>query len=301
LFYHRLLELTVRRLTDEGYDWIGGDEQQMLRTSRKVLAELGSDLAAETGQERVHYVLERAELLLEHQVRRLIIAARGMLDEQGIERCPLSMEAGFGHVPGAVMPAVRIETDSGVLQLSGYIDRVDLIGADKLVAVDYKLGRRDFNWGLFSDGVQIQLMVYLLALQQHGLPAARELPVGKKEAVPAWAELQPVEPYTANDGRLTLDSRSAPSKKEGIGRLPLLLDATREILAGLGLRLLAGEISPRPLWEAGSNGFNACSSCPYRPLCRFDPVAGERYRESSSLKLDALLDAAKSAGGTGHE
>lgn len=74
--------------------------------------------------------------------------------------------------PDSAVQPYRVQLrDGSSLRLGGTIDRVDCgtFGGQRVLrVVDYKTGSRKFNLGELSQGLSLQLPVYLLALQQHG-------------------------------------------------------------------------------------------------------------------------------------
>jgi ATP-dependent helicase/DNAse subunit B len=157
--------------------------------------------------------------------------------------------------------------------------------------VDYKLSARKMNWARFLAGQQIQLPAYLLALQN------QRLTIGGTEVDlnPVSAEYQPVEPDWKKDKagfsalRIPKDYKREADRQRITGLLPHLFEETRRIIIELGERIFAGEIAPMPLRQMGGSGWQACRECSFRPLCRFDPAAGEAFRDVLEIKNDVLM------------
>ncbi|MEZ5337414.1 MAG: PD-(D/E)XK nuclease family protein [bacterium] len=276
--YHEVFERTVERLNAEGFDWLNGDWQRIRELSQAELAGLRSELLRETARERVDYVLERAGLLLEQH-------SRGLQDwlAAHAERQPRQTELGFGR-SGDLLPAYELEGQGLRLRLSGFIDRLDIDSEGRATVVDYKLGARRQQWNRLLAGQQLQLLVYMLALRGRSIGNGPRLE-------PADAEYQPLEVQWDRDEHA--DFSASPALKPA-GRVkeedaPQIhealrdwaLDETQRVLIELGSRLAGGEVRAWPLSDGRS--WTACNGCPYRSVCRFDPVAGDAYREMLPL------------------
>ncbi|MCH7471444.1 PD-(D/E)XK nuclease family protein [bacterium] len=295
-FYHRVLEQTVQRLNEAGFDWLSGEAAEMRRVSNEVLAELGDELKAETGQERTAYVLERARLLLDHYAARLLAQLR----EQ--KRSPAFTEVRFGSSGDAQLPPVKVDTSFGRLLLSGYIDRLDLEPDGGATVVDYKLGGMKMSWARFLAGGQVQLPAYLLAVHNQQIEGGKELSARS-------AEYQQIEPSWKGRSADFSPTRilPLPAKKDERPAAELLervLAETERVLAELAGRIFSGEITPWPLRDARGSPWRACTHCEYRAFCRFDPAAGERYRDvinerDSTLREKVLAGDASLRGSAG--
>ena len=275
--YHSVFERTVQRLNAEGYDWLGADWQRISACSRSELEQLRTELLRETARERVDYVLERAGILLEQHSRRL---AAWLADNAG--RKPLQTELRFGG-SGAQLPPYELQTDAGMIRISGFIDRLDANDAGEATVIDYKLGSRRQAWNRLLAGYQLQLFVYMLAIRGHSV-------AGSIPLEPVEAEYQPVEVQWNADGEADFSASQAlrpaghkkNDKPETRQRLhDWALAETQRVLAELGGRLLSGEVRAWPLSDGRS--WTACNGCPARSVCRFDPVAGDSYREMLPL------------------
>ena len=82
----------------------------------------------------------------------------------------MAFELGFGGKDGT-LPAVTISRPDGELRVGGKVDRVDgWIKDDKLYlrVVDYKSGKKKFDLANVRMGLDIQMLLYLFALQKEG-------------------------------------------------------------------------------------------------------------------------------------
>nr|WP_325302378.1 PD-(D/E)XK nuclease family protein [uncultured Dysosmobacter sp.] len=82
---------------------------------------------------------------------------------------PLEFELSFGD--GGTLPAVVVSEPDGELRIGGKVDRVDgwvKDGKLYLRVVDYKSGRKEFDLSAVKMGLDIQMLLYLFALQKEG-------------------------------------------------------------------------------------------------------------------------------------
>ncbi len=237
---------------------------------------------------------------------------------------PLAFELGFGS--GKDLPPITFEAGGVTVSLSGFVDRVD--GWEKdgrlyLRVVDYKTGRKSFDWSDVWNGMGLQMLVYLDALTKEGGP------LFGKELVPAGVLYIPARdaivsgPPDMSDAEIekelgkqlrrkgvvlddpdVLDAMEHLEEGEGYRYLPLKVSRTGAItgeelvsaekLGKLGrhvektLRELAGEmangaINADPFWRGEQK--NACLYCDYAPACQFrEGVGGDRRRPMKSMK-----------------
>ena len=107
--------------------------------------------------------------------RRLRTTAYAVIDQVAEELrhsdfVPMAFELTFGGKDGA-LPAVTISQPGGQLRVGGKVDRVDgWIKDNKLYirVVDYKSGKKKFDLANVRMGLDIQMLLYLFALQKEG-------------------------------------------------------------------------------------------------------------------------------------
>ena len=107
--------------------------------------------------------------------RRLRTTAYAVIDQVAEELrhsdfVPMAFELTFGGKNGA-LPAVTISQPGGQLRVGGKVDRVDgWIKDNKLYirVVDYKSGKKKFDLANVRMGLDIQMLLYLFALQKEG-------------------------------------------------------------------------------------------------------------------------------------
>ena len=219
---------------------------------------------------------------------------------------PVRFELGFGR--NQELPPV--EVSNGVtLRLSGFVDRVDQWvheGKRYLRVVDYKTGKKAFQFSDVEDGRGLQMLLYLFALTRHG-----EI-FGPEEVVPAGVLYVPARnPLISGDRDmpaeevrdeqwkqlrrkgLVLDDPAvlaAMEKGEGKSRflpdraeykvtpeqLELLDEYVTDTLNRAAGQMAEGVIDADPYWHDGET--NACRYCKYQAACHFEECCGDRVR-----------------------
>lgn len=219
---------------------------------------------------------------------------------------PARFELGFGR--GKELPPVEV-TDGVTLRLSGFVDRVDEWlheGKRYLRVVDYKTGKKSFDFTDVEDGRGLQMLLYLFALSGH-----REH-FGREEVVPAGVLYIPARNPVVDGERTMTDEEVRAAQSRQLRRQGLVLDDP-EVLAAMeqtegefrflpdradarvtggqmealdeyvtdALRraagqMAAGNIDADPFWRDGNH--NACRWCDYRAACHFEECCGDRAR-----------------------
>jgi ATP-dependent helicase/nuclease subunit B len=202
------------------------------------------------------------------------------------------------------------------------VDRVDAwktAGSTYYRVVDYKTGRKDFDYCDVFNGVGLQMLLYMFALRKgDDLLGANPVPAGV-QYFPARA------PYITAEGRLeeedAEDARKAQWKRKGLllqdeavlqamepGDKPSRLCYTvkkdgslsgdladreqMKLLEGYLFRVLArmvediasGNVEPNPYTRGSSH--DACAYCPYGAVCHKQQVEGRRnYKAMTSQRF----------------
>ena len=251
------------------------------------------------------YLFRRNLYELDMVVRELWLELKDALFE------PSGFEVNFGGNDG--LPPIAIPNGSMNAILRGFIDRVDtwnFAGNTYYRVVDYKTGRKDFDYCDVFNGVGLQMLLYLFALRDSGDDALGERPV------PAGVQYFPARaPYIPSDGRLTKEeaekARKTLWKRRGLllqdeavlqamepGETPQRMCYTVRKDGSLSgdladrdqLKLLeayifrylgkmvediaSGNVQANPYTRGSSH--NACSFCPYGTICHEAEVEGRR-------------------------
>jgi ATP-dependent helicase/nuclease subunit B len=176
--YHGVLERFVRRIIRENSDWAeisSPASPQLLATMTEEIAKKVVD-AILFGNPRSQYLMR----FVRETVHRVLI---GQLEASKLgNTAPLDAELAFGT--GAALSPLRMRTKKHrLVQLSGKIDRVDLIGEDAFAIYDYKTREQRLKLDRVVQGLALQLLTYLTVAHAH----SRQLNVEKRRLFPAAA------------------------------------------------------------------------------------------------------------------
>ena len=303
-FVHHVLEHTAKEVMD-----LGGfhrvSEEQTLEIAHKYAESYAAERFQSLDSERLTYLFRRNGMELDMVVRELW----NELSESAFE--PVAFELGFGD--GGQMPAVPISGSRMEAQLRGFVDRVDAWcdGSQKFLrVVDYKTGKKDFDYCDVFNGVGLQMLLYLFALEQGG----ENLLDGKR--ISAGVQYFPARfPYLSEDGRLDPEEARQEHLKQAKRRGLILKDeavvramepgeeiirlsckrnkndelvgdvADREqlrqlreyvfrYLGGMVDDIADGRVDPNPYTRGSSH--SACAFCPYGSVCAGDKEEGRR-------------------------
>ena len=303
-FVHYVLEHTAKEVMDLG-GFHAVTEGQTLDIAHKYAESYAAERFRELDSERVNYLFRRNGLELAMVVRELWQELSESLF------APVAFELNFG--PEGDLPAVPISGKEMEARLLGYVDRVDAWkqGSQSYVrVVDYKTGKKDFDYCDVFNGVGLQMLLYLFALEQGGEGVLEGRPVG------AGVQYFPARfPYLSEDGRLSAEeARSAHlknAKRKGLilkdedvvramepgdeitrlsckrnkndelvgdvadrEQLQMLKEYIFRYLGGLVDDIATGRVDANPYTRGSSH--SACAFCPYGSICTGEAEAGRR-------------------------
>ena len=311
-YVHAVLEQTAREIMElGGFHQISADET--LAIAKKYADAYASERFSQLDSQRLSYLFRRNGQELEMVVREL------WEELSQSEFVPAGFEVAFGK--NADMPPIAIEGAEMKAELRGFVDRVDQWngqGGNFFRVVDYKTGRKDFDYCDVFNGVGLQMLLYLFALESGG-----EQILGSR-AIPAGVQYFPARmPVMTADGRVSEEEAEKLRLKEK-RRKGLLLDdetvlqamepgdkpqrlnysvradgsrsgdlASREqlrqlksyvyrVLRNLVNDIASGNVTPDPYTRGTSH--NACAFCPYGAVCHKDEVAGRRNYKTMSAQ-----------------
>lgn len=234
---------------------------------------------------------------------------------------PVDFEVAFGD--GEIMDAIEISGAKIPAQLRGFVDRVDAWNngaTDYFRVVDYKTGNKDFDYCDIFNGLGLQMLLYLFALEQggHSILGERPVPVGV-QYFPARS------PLISSSGKLTqeealaehgkgwkrrglvladadvldaMEPEGAPKRlsckrgKDGLitgdvadrDQLKMLKRYVFHVLRGLVNEIASGIVEPNPYTRGTSH--DPCSYCPYSQVCHSATVPGRRnYKTMTSQRF----------------
>ena len=303
-YVHAVLEKTARRVQE-----LGGFPQVSLEAVQQIAKEYSDQYAAEhfsqLESERLTYLFRRNGQELRFVVQEL------WEELQKSQFQPVGFEVNFGNAEG--LPPIDIHGETMHAILRGFVDRVDSWkqhGNDYYRVVDYKTGRKDFDYCDVFNGVGLQLLLYLFALQECGSDVVGGNPI------PAGVQYFPARaPYVTTDGRLSPEEleklRLKDLKRKGLllddpeilqamepgdnpqrlsytvkkdgtlagdladrDQLKMLRGYLQRILGKLVDDIASGNVEPNPYTRGTSH--SACTYCPYGAVCHEAEVEGRR-------------------------
>lgn len=229
-FVHYVLEHALLRLGELPGGAAAATGEQAKKACREAVKqyikeELG-DLAQQTA--RFRYLFRRlaqtAEQILEN-----------VLDElRASEFAPIDFEVDFSR--DGDLPPVECADGTASVSLSGKVDRVDGYiknGRLYLRVMDYKSGKKSFSLSDVWHGLNMQMIIYLYALEQQGLSRYREkLHQDLREIVPAGVLYVPVRDELPEAPR-TADSDTLRALRDKALRRSGLLSDDMELLEAM--------------------------------------------------------------------
>ena len=190
-FLHYLLENVTRDVLGQG-GFAAVDNKKLHRLTRQYIDQYA--------EQELHNFQNRTPRF-RYLFNRLRTNAYAIIDQVAEELrhsdfVPMAFELGFGGKDGT-LPAVTISRPDGELPVGGKLDRVDgWIKDDKLYlrVVDYKSGKKKFDLANVRMGLDIQMLLYLFALQKEGAEFfGKEIEPAGVLYLPARDEILPAE------------------------------------------------------------------------------------------------------------
>ena len=307
-YVHAVLEDTAREIMNQG---------GFRKVSLEKTLEIANQYSEAYISQRFDQIdSQRVRYLFRRNVQELEMVVTELWNElKESEFMPAEFELSFDSIPilGKTMTAF----------LRGFVDRVDVCNINGQMyyrVVDYKTGRKDFDYCDIYNGIGLQMLLYLFALED------RETDFLGENPVPAGVQYFPARvPIVAVDGKTdneaTIDAREKLWKRKGLlladeevlqamepSEKPRRLSYTKKkdgsisgdladrqqlkLLKGYIFTLLgkmvddiaSGCVEPNPYTRGGRH--NACAFCPYGAICHQATVEGRRdYAAMSAQKF----------------
>lgn len=313
-FVHEVLEKVLGEARDRGGAAALAGQSGLCRT----LAEQAADDYARRALPDLEEESARFRWLFERMKGAALAVTESVVEELAVsEFTPVRFELGFGR--GKELPPIEVE--NGVrLRLSGYVDRVDQWeheGKRYLRVIDYKTGKKSFEFADIEDGRGLQMLLYLFALSRMG-----EQTFGPGEIVPAGVLYVPARNPLVNGNRaMTAEEvarkRGAELRRQGLvlndpaviaametsqggcrflpiteGRgagdylvtpeqMKKLETYIQKLLTRAAGEMAGGNVNADPYWHDREH--NACRWCEYREACHFEESCGDRSRLRKGL------------------
>lgn len=308
---HYVMEQLLPGYTAQGFDKVRR-EQVAADTDRVVDAYTATYMGGTEGKpHRFLYLLERLKQVcfrLMWQVVRELRQSRFV---------PTDFELEIGHLSAddapRIDPMVLTLPDGARIRVQGKVDRVDVYeqdGVSYVRVIDYKTGSKQFRLSDVVEGINLQMLIYILSIWQNGgdryghvqpagllyLPA--KLPVLKVERDTEGDELEREDTRAMRMNGLLLDHpdivRAMETDAAGLF-IPARLTAKEELARGSSVASLAqfgqlkkrveklltdmaatlrqGDIAAIPACGAA----DACAYCDYKAVCGFETGQPVRF------------------------
>ena len=303
-YVHAVLENTARCIRDQG-GFHAVSLEETLEIAHRFSEEYAAQRFGQLESERMTYLFRRNIQELDMVVRELWLELKDALF------APIDFEVSFGSGDG--LPAIAIPNSSMNAILRGFVDRVDTWnnGATTYYrVVDYKTGKKDFDYCDVFNGVGLQMLLYMFALRESGAELLGDRPVAAGvQYFPARA------PYLPAEGRLEADmaekERKSQWKRRGLllqdeavlqamepgespqrmcysvkkdgslsgdladrAQLKQLQTHVFRVLARMVEDIASGNVQPNPYTRGSSH--DACSYCPYGSICHKESIKERR-------------------------
>lgn len=311
-YVHAVLEHTVKTVMQQG-GFHNITLEQTLQIAHSYSDEYLNSHFGELDSVRLTYLFQRNCLELEM----VVVELWEELKES--EFVPSYFELAFGN--GRDVNAIAIDGKKMKAQLRGFVDRVDVWQGNFgnfFRVVDYKTGKKDFDYCNVFNGLGLQMLLYLFALEQAGsdLVGDRCIAAGV-QYFPARAPYLPAEGRLSDaEARVTREKvwkRSGlllhdeavlramepgehfvhlccTCKKDGTlsgdlanpDQMKMLRSYIFHLLGNMVDEIASGTVTPNPYTRGSSH--NACTFCPYGCVCHSESVEGRRNYKMMSAQ-----------------
>lgn len=313
-YVHAVLEETAREIYQKGgFRKISLDETMAI--AKKHSDAYTQAHFSQLDSDRISYLFQRND-------RELMMVVEELWNElQTSSFTPIDFEVAFGD--NTQLPAIQIPGSEMDAQLRGFVDRVDAWqedGRNYFRVVDYKTGKKDFDYCDVFNGLGLQMLLYLFALEEEGesLLGKNPIPAGVQyfparvpilstegdlsneeiqlERQPQWKRkgliLEDDDVLYAMENTDTPTRLSCRRRKDGTvtgdiasrEQFKLLNRYVFHLLAKMVDEIASGNVAPNPYTRGNSH--NACRFCPYGAVCHAATVEDRRnYKVMSSQRF----------------
>ncbi len=323
-FYHTVLDKLAKALKNQNLNFANASEKQL-----NDLCEKQIELILTTDHALAHFikgsVRNRFVIDSASEVLRECIHDYAALSKAGTFR-QMASEISFGPGEKNSAQLTLPLSDNQTLNLNGIIDRIDIAeieGKQVALIFDYKRKETPVSWSNIYHALDMQMPIYMLAAKKlthngkqiDAIAGAFYLPV---EAPPQTASLANLNKQNNKFQRKAkgilngkffryLDSKAEKGRNgyynfaikddkpygyfsESAALTPDqfedLLEFAKTKIKQLAESIIAGKID---IYPSKTNSTQSCDYCPYKPLCRFDPLTNAcNYRPT--IKKEQLLE-----------
>jgi len=190
----------------------------------------------------------------------------------GAER--ILFETSFGT--GGEFDKIHIGNEG--LGVSGRIDRIDVLPGGRAKVVDYKSGAEKWNIANVRNGWQLQLMLYLKAIEKEYEPTGvsyfrifePRVNLSEKGAPGTQEEIREATAAMYRSDGVAVEQASKGEKELTKDEFDALRAEVDKHLSGIAAALSRGETPAVPKQKAGSDNVTACTWCDYKSICNYE-------------------------------
>ncbi len=308
---HYVLENVIKKLSGEG-DF---DVERAMRLAKEYVREYVENTLKGAGEisGRTEFLIKRLELTVLEAVSDIC----NELKKSSFR--PVEFELEFSGKEGH-LPTLEIEGEKSTVEFRGAVDRIDTYEKDGklyLRVIDYKSGKKEFSIDETINGIGMQMVLYLFALEEMGKERFGKLPEGAGVMyVPLTVKLSDKRGKAAGvkrrEGVILSDREIIDAMEIGEEKLyiPVILDKNggykrgssvvserelsilkervRTLISKIGDEISSGNVLPNPYTN---KGHTACDWCDYKSVCAFDEARTEdSLRELCEIKFSDITD-----------
>ena len=197
---------------------------------------------------------QRFRYLFQRLVRSAHQVVLYMIEElQASDFEPIAFELGFGR--NEELPPVQLTVNGIQVSISGFVDRVDgWVHDDRLYlrVVDYKTGKKSFDFTDIWHGLNLQMLLYLFTLQEKGMPGS-VLPVTPAGVLYLPAREEMISGSRTMEEMKRLREIGKKLKRSGLVlNDPNVIDAMEHVPLGAETRFIPVKISKKGEISGGS-------------------------------------------------
>lgn len=159
---HLIMETVLKEYP--GASFLTADEDAVKATVSRVLTEYLDEKMGGTAEKSKRFMFLYNRLL---DISMAIIERlKAEFNVGSFEPADFELKIG-----GDEIPAYNLPLEKGQVTITGSVDRVDLMEKDGIKyirVIDYKTGKKEFKLSELFDGLNIQMVLYLMALEKNG-------------------------------------------------------------------------------------------------------------------------------------
>lgn len=311
-YVHAVLENTAREVLEKG-GFHKVSKEKTLEIGRKFSNRYAAERFGLLSAERANYLFKRNSQELDLIVEEL------WYELHSISFAPVGFEVAFGDE--CEMPAITFSGKSMQAQLRGFVDRVDgwsINDQNYFRVVDYKTGRKDFDYCDVFNGLGLQMLLYMFALQEHGQTLLGDQPISAGvQYFPARVPFVSTQGHVADEETESIRLKSwkrkglllsnehvlnAMESEDGQHRMPytrrkdgtivgdiadceqfkMLKTYVFSLLGKMVDNIASGDVAPNPYMRGSSHC--ACAFCPYSIACHKSGVENVRNYQAMTAQ-----------------